>query len=113
LGDPDAVRRILDSAGFADVTFDEVRASVYYGSDVDAAFEFVSGFAMVQETAARLDVGQREHALDRLRHLLAAHRAGRWRLVRLTRLDRGRAPLMTIERSHTATTSDPSSPHRF
>jgi len=29
---------------------------------------------MVQETAARLDVGQREHALDRLRHLLAAHR---------------------------------------
>jgi len=40
LGDPDAVRRILDSAGFADVTFDEVRASVYYGSDVDAAFEF-------------------------------------------------------------------------
>jgi hypothetical protein len=59
LGDPDAVRRILDSAGFADVTFDEVRASVYYGSDVDAAFEFVSGFAMVQETAARLDVGQR------------------------------------------------------
>ena len=74
LADPDAVRRILDSAGFADVTFDEVRASVYYGSDVDAAFEFVSGFAMVQETAARLDVGQREHALDRLRHLLAAHR---------------------------------------
>jgi SAM-dependent methyltransferase len=74
LGDPDAVRRILDSAGFAGVTFDEVRASVYYGADVDAAFEFVSGFAMVQETAARLDVRQREHALDRLRHLLTAHR---------------------------------------
>jgi SAM-dependent methyltransferase len=74
LGDPDAVRRILDSAGFAAPTFDEVRASVYYGSDVDAALEFVSRFAIVQETAARLDVRQRERALDRLRHLLAAHR---------------------------------------
>lgn len=74
LGDPDAVRHILDSAGFAAPTFDEVRAPVYYGSDVDAAFEFVSRFAVVQETAARLDVRQRERALERLRHLLAAHR---------------------------------------
>ena len=74
LGDPDAVRRILDSAGFAALTFDEVRAPVYYGSDADAAFEFVSRFAVVQETAARLDVRQRERALDRLRQLVAAHR---------------------------------------
>jgi SAM-dependent methyltransferase len=73
LGDPDAVRRMLDSAGFTVPTFDEVRASVYYGSDVDAAFEFVSGFAVVQETVERLDVRQRQRALDRLRHLLAAH----------------------------------------
>ncbi|HEY7056377.1 MAG TPA: methyltransferase domain-containing protein [Vicinamibacterales bacterium] len=74
LGDPDAVRRILDAAGFAAATFDDVRASVYYGSDVDAAFEFVSGFAIVQETAARLDVRPRERALERLRDLVAAHR---------------------------------------
>jgi SAM-dependent methyltransferase len=74
LGNPDAVQRILDAAGFAAPTFDDVQASVYYGSDVDAAFEFVSGFASVQQTAARLDVRQREGALERLRHLLAAHR---------------------------------------
>ena len=73
LGDPDAVRRILDSAGFPAPTFDEVHEAVCYGSDVDAAFEFVAGFAIVQETAARLDVHQRERALDRLRHLVAAH----------------------------------------
>jgi SAM-dependent methyltransferase len=74
LGDPDAVRRILDSAGFAAPTFDEVRASVYYGATVDAAVEFVSRFAIVEETAARLDSRQRERALDRLRRLLTAHR---------------------------------------
>jgi SAM-dependent methyltransferase len=73
LGDQDTVRRILDSAGFAAATFDDVRASVYYGSDVDAAFEFVSQFAIVQEANARLDVRQRERTMDRLRHLLAAH----------------------------------------
>ena len=74
LGDPDAARRILDSAGFAAPTFDEVHATVYYGSDVEAAFEFVSRFAIVQDAVARLDVRQRERTLDRLRRLLAAHR---------------------------------------
>jgi hypothetical protein len=74
LGDPEAVRRILDSAGFGAPTFDEVSARVYYGSDVDAAFEFVSRFASVQEMVARLDARQREGARDRLRHLLAMHR---------------------------------------
>ena len=74
LRDPDAVRRTLDSAGFAGLTFDEVRAPVYYGFDAEAAFEFVSRFAVVQETAARLDVHERERALDRLRQLVAAHR---------------------------------------
>jgi SAM-dependent methyltransferase len=73
LGDPDAVRRLLDSAGFIAPTFDEVRAPVYYGADVDAAFGFVSRFAMVQEPLARLEARRRERALDRLRELLAAH----------------------------------------
>lgn len=74
LGDPDIVRRILDAAGFAGPTFEEVKEPVYYGANVDAAFEFVSQFAIVQETAARVDVCQRERALDRLRKQLAAHR---------------------------------------
>lgn len=61
-------------AGLGTPAFEEVRARVNYGADVDAAFEFVSRFASVQEMAAYLDVHQREHAMDRLRHLLAAHR---------------------------------------
>lgn len=67
-------RALPQSHGFAALTFDEVREAVYYGPDVDAAFEFINRFAIVQETAAHLDVHQRDRALDRLRHLLAAHR---------------------------------------
>lgn len=73
LGEQDFVRDILDSAGFAAPTFDEVHAPVCYGIDVDAAFAFVSGFSTVQDKAARLDGRQREHAFDRLRRLLTEH----------------------------------------
>lgn len=73
LGDPDVVRGILDAAGFAAPAFDEVDVPVYYGAAVDAAFEFVSQFQFVQETAAALDGRERGAALDRLRDLLAEH----------------------------------------
>ncbi|WP_223619050.1 class I SAM-dependent methyltransferase [Lysobacter sp. ESA13C] len=73
LGDQDFVKRILDAAGFAAPMFDEVHEPVFYGTDVDAAFEFVSGFSTVQEKVARLDTGPREQALDRLRGLLTEH----------------------------------------
>jgi SAM-dependent methyltransferase len=73
LGEPDTVRRILDSAGYAAPFFDDVHEPVYYGPDVDAALDFVSGFAIVSETVARLDKRSRERALDRLRDVLAEH----------------------------------------
>ncbi len=73
-GDPDTVRRILRPAGFATPTLDEVHEPVCYGTDGDAAFELVSQFTFVQEAIARLDDRERARALDRLRHLLAAHR---------------------------------------
>ena len=74
LGDRDIARGILDSAGFAAPTFEEVHAPVFYGTDADAAFEFVSGFSTVQEKVARLDARQREQALGRLRRMLGEHR---------------------------------------
>ncbi|ALN83156.1 class I SAM-dependent methyltransferase [Lysobacter antibioticus] len=73
LGAPDFVRRILDAAGFAAPIFEEVHEPVFYGTDVDAAFEFVSGFSTVQEKVARLGTRQREQALDRLRSVLTEH----------------------------------------
>lgn len=76
LGDRDVARRILDSAGFAAPAFDEVHAPVFYGTDADAAFEFVSGFSTVQEKLARLDTRQREHASIRLRRMLSEHQKG-------------------------------------
>lgn len=73
LGDQDVVSLLLDSAGFTTPTFDEVDAPVFYGRDVDAAFDFVSGFSTVNEKLARLDAGERTRAVDRLRRLLAEH----------------------------------------
>lgn len=73
LGDPDAARRLLESAGFVAPSFDDVHAPVFYGVDADAAFDFVCEFSTVQEQLARLDTLQRERATDRLRRLLAEH----------------------------------------
>lgn len=76
LADPSAVERILDAAGFAGVTFTDVHQPVYYGENVDAALEFVRGFANVNEVLERLDPASAERALGRLRETLATHDAG-------------------------------------
>jgi ubiquinone/menaquinone biosynthesis C-methylase UbiE len=73
LGDPRTVEHILHTAGFVDVTFDQVREAVFYGPDTDSAFAFVSQFLLVQETLRTLNSSDRERSLDRLRALLATH----------------------------------------
>jgi SAM-dependent methyltransferase len=73
LADPSAVTEILESAGFADVTFTDVSEPVYYGPDVDAAMDWVRGFACTSEVLKRLDPAAAERALGRLRAALAAH----------------------------------------
>jgi ubiquinone/menaquinone biosynthesis C-methylase UbiE len=80
LGDPRTVKHILHTAGFVDVTFDQVREAVFYGPDTESAFAFVSQFQLVQETLRTLNGSDRERSLDRLRALLAAHhtRSGVW-----------------------------------
>jgi SAM-dependent methyltransferase len=59
LGDPEATRALLERSGFRGVGFEDVHAPVFYGADVDAAFEWASRFASVGE--------------EELRELLAAH----------------------------------------
>ena len=73
LADPPAVTRILETAGFADVTFTDVREPMYFGPDVATALDWIRGFACTRETLNRLDPAAAARALGRLRTMLAAH----------------------------------------
>jgi SAM-dependent methyltransferase len=71
LSDPGRVRSLLSAAGFSDVHLEDLNEPMYFGSDPDDAFRFVSGqhAAMMRE----LDPDTTALALDELRADLAAH----------------------------------------
>jgi SAM-dependent methyltransferase len=73
LAAPAVVQRILDVAGFTEITFTDVHEPVFYGRDVAAALEWVRGFASTKEVLGRLDPTGSELALERLRETLDAH----------------------------------------
>lgn len=73
LADPPTVKDILEAAGFAEVAFTDVHEPVYYGPDVDAAFDWVSGFTSTAEAFKRLDPAAATRAVERLREVLATH----------------------------------------
>jgi SAM-dependent methyltransferase len=73
LGDPSAVEAILGRAGFVDVKFTDVHEPVCYGPDVATASELVLGLRDTKNMLTALDPHAREHAVGRLRALLAAH----------------------------------------
>jgi len=72
-GDQKVVARLLDSTGFTAPAFDDVHAPVFYGRDVEAAFDFVSGFSTVSARLARVDAQERANAVARLRQTLSDH----------------------------------------
>jgi SAM-dependent methyltransferase len=80
LADPAKVERILDAAGFSDLSFTGVDRPIYYGRDIAAALEWVRGFTCTTEVLARLGTASAERALGRLRGTLAARarRDGVW-----------------------------------
>jgi len=73
LADPNTTARILESAGFGDATFTDVHEPVYYGPDVAAALEWVSGFSCVNVVLQRLDPVSTARTREQLRQTLAAH----------------------------------------
>jgi ubiquinone/menaquinone biosynthesis C-methylase UbiE len=73
LADESVVEAILHKAGFSDVGFIEVHEPVYYGPDVDTAYDIVFSFKNTQDVLARLDARAAERALDQLRGMLAGH----------------------------------------
>jgi len=73
LADPPAVTGVLRAAGFADVAFTDVDEPVYYGPDVEAAFDWIHGFTSTSEALKRLDPAAATRADERLREAIAAH----------------------------------------
>ena len=70
LSDPAIATRLLTAAGFAAVDFVEVAEPVFYGRDVDAAYDAVVDFGFAQDALAGLDGAAVEQAMRRLRALL-------------------------------------------
>jgi len=73
LADPAVAEGILTAAGFAEISFTDVREPVYYGPDPAVAFDVVRGLRSTRDLLAGLDAGEADRALDRLRATLAAH----------------------------------------
>ena len=73
LADPVATTRILDSAGFAETSFTDVHEPVYYGPDIDAALEWVSGFSSVSVVLQNGSATAAVRTRERLQQILAAH----------------------------------------
>ena len=73
LSDPAVATSVLTTAGFASIGFAEVDEPVFYGPDVDAAYDAVIGFGFAQEALAGVDAAVADKALQRLRALLDAH----------------------------------------
>lgn len=73
LADPATVRRVLDAAGFTDVTLTDVRRPMYFGEDVADALAWIGGFASTKGVVDDLDPASRGVALERLRETLAAN----------------------------------------
>ncbi|MCX2723239.1 class I SAM-dependent methyltransferase [Roseibium salinum] len=72
LGDPDTAAELLNAAGFTSIEFADVREPVFYGPDVDTAFDALISLYLVKDALARTGEPP-EKALRRLRDLLEAH----------------------------------------
>ena len=71
LSDPDRVRSVLTSAGFADVELEGTSAGMWFGTDADDAHQFVLG--LMGWMLEGLDDAGRARAIDALRATMAAH----------------------------------------
>jgi ubiquinone/menaquinone biosynthesis C-methylase UbiE len=75
LSDPDQVRQLLTSAGFADVRLRSLTEPMYFGVDADDASRFITGqFGWMIEGLGAAD---RTRVVDGLRGAMAAHQTER------------------------------------
>lgn len=71
LSDPSRVHQLLSDADFVDIEMTALHAPMFYGRDVDDAFDFIA--AQSAAAFAELDDRSRSHALDTLRANIADH----------------------------------------
>ena len=71
LADPAVTEGILRAAGFAEITFTEVREPVYYGPDGAAAYEAILGLQPPGGLLSTLEPGAAAQARQRLRAAVA------------------------------------------
>jgi len=73
LADRGSVERILHKAALVDVHMIPIEEPMWFGSDPEDAWEYVSGMGIVKGLTASLDDDARRAALDRLRTNVDAH----------------------------------------
>ncbi|BBY66743.1 class I SAM-dependent methyltransferase [Mycolicibacterium helvum] len=71
LSDPIRVRQILGDVGFVDIEMTALHAPMFYGRDVDDAFDFIA--AQSASAFAELDDRSRRRALETLRANISDH----------------------------------------
>jgi SAM-dependent methyltransferase len=72
LADPTIATELLTTAGFVSIDFTDVREPVFYGPNVDRAFDALINLYLVKDSLAQTDEAS-DKALQRLRNLLEAH----------------------------------------
>jgi len=75
LSQPPRVRELLESAGFAETRFEDVREPMHFGPTADEAHRFVAG--LTDWMLEGLDDAGRSRALDDLRARMVAHESQR------------------------------------
>jgi SAM-dependent methyltransferase len=76
LADPGTAERLLAAAGFVHIQVTDVREPVYYGPDAEAACNAILSLQSMQDVLADVGSTQTEHALRRLRDILATYHTG-------------------------------------
>ncbi|HEX6683314.1 MAG TPA: methyltransferase domain-containing protein, partial [Candidatus Limnocylindrales bacterium] len=73
LADPVRAGALLEAAGFTDLATTPVAGPLWFGSDVDDALEFLTGFGAPKYALDQLDPSAADRLRDRLRAVLGDH----------------------------------------
>jgi SAM-dependent methyltransferase len=73
LADPDRTSRVLEGAGFTDVTIEDLTVSMRIGDDVEDALSFIRSIPFVRDLLAAAPAPQQNAAVDAVRTALAPY----------------------------------------